>query len=55
MRTQINIFVIVILASCLTYSCTDVLDVEPQGALVEGVEVDAQIMDNHLCLCWIDQ
>jgi len=45
MRTQINIFVIVILASCLTYSCTDVLDVEPQGALVEGVEVDAQIMD----------
>ena len=45
MRKHIHIIAFTLLSSFMIYSCTDVLDVEPQGALVEGVEVDAQIMD----------
>jgi starch-binding outer membrane protein, SusD/RagB family len=45
MQKRRNIIFIFILVLFSIQSCTDVLDVEPQGALVEGVEVDAQIMD----------
>lgn len=46
MKNTNHIILLTLVMYLSTHSCTGVLDVEPQGALVEGVEVDAQIMDN---------